>query len=89
MTLFADDAQLVGHGATVLACAGAALTQLFGWLNRREELKFNADAVQMKADIKALKDELEECTADRADLRNMVEEYRAGHGPKAPPPAVK
>lgn len=80
VALFAQEpgagaAPTVAGGAAVVACFLAACTALFGWLTARDKLRFDADVVQMKADLKYLREEVTECHNERTEQYRRLDEY--------------
>jgi hypothetical protein len=73
--LFAD-ANDTATGASLIACAFAAINGLFLWLSSRDKLRNDAEVVKLKADFEHLREHTEECQQERVELRAEVADLR-------------
>lgn len=87
--LFAEavDANATAAGASMIACAMAALSGLFAWLSRRDQLRAERDTakdklehdtriVQQDAEIESLKLQHAECERSHAELKAEIAQLR-------------
>jgi len=85
MLLFAETE--VAAGASMIACAMAALSGLFAWLSRRDQLlsdretardKLEHDTriVQQDAEIESLKQQHADCERSHAELKAEIAQLR-------------
>lgn len=86
--LFAEvDPTTTAAGASMVACAAAAVSSLFAWLSRRDQLRSDRDSardklehdtrvVQQEAEIKALKQQHAECEANHEALKAEIAQLR-------------
>lgn len=66
--LFAD-ADDVTAGASVVACALAAITGLFSWLAQRDKLRYDVQMAELKAEVKHLQEQTAECHEEHAQAK--------------------
>jgi len=87
--IFAEavDSNSTATGASMIACAMAALSGLFAWLSRRDQLRSDRETardkiehdtriIQQDAEIESLKHQHAECEANHAKLERVVDELR-------------
>lgn len=87
--LFAEvvDSNTTASGASVVACALAALSGLFAWLSRRDQLKSDRDTAKDKlehdarivhqdAEIETLRRQHADCEKNHAELKAEMANLR-------------
>jgi len=81
------DSNATATGASMIACAMAALSGLFAWLSRRDQLKSDRESardklehdtriVQQDAEIESLKHQHAECERSHAELKAEIAQLR-------------
>lgn len=66
----------VAAGASAIACLLAAINGLFSWLTRRDQLRFDGEAIRLRQRVDTLTADHARCEQQHKELREELQDLR-------------